>query len=304
VKRIGIILVGLLFLAASGALLWRVKPVRAAAAVLAGQGNGCTLARAMGATRHLERLTRTKDSILARSKLIRKDERGFELYSTPYGEFWATSGSRYTLPFNLAEQEVGIYGTGPQGVRKGDIVLDGGANVGTFARFALDAGAARVVAVEPAPDNVECLRRNFPREIAEGRLIVSAKGLWDREGVLELTVDPENQAANTFVIKLKGAHPVIQAPLTTIDKLVEELGLERVDYIKFDIEGAEVRALDGARATLAKYRPRMSLSVYHHADHPVEVPKAARRAWPGYQVECGPCAMEERKIRPDVLYFY
>lgn len=303
-KRIGIIIACLLFLGAAFALLWRVQPVKAALIVLAGKGNGCTVARAVEAGRHLETLTRAKDSILARSRLIRKDERGFELYSTPYGEFWATPGSVYTLPFNLAEQEVAIYGTGPRAVQKGDIVLDCGANIGSFARFALNAGAAKVVAIEPAPDNVECLRRNFPREIAEGRLMVCPKGVWDKEDVLEMTVDAENQAANTFVIKLEGKHPVIKVPLTTIDRLVEELGLERVDYIKMDIEGAEVRALDGARATLAKHHPRMSLSVYHQEDHPVEVPKAARRGWAGYRIECGPCAVKDLKVRPDVLYFY
>ncbi len=303
-KRIAIVLACLLFLGASGALLWRVKPLKAAAIVIAGYGNGCTIARALEVEQHLDQLTRTKDSILARQKLIQKDERGFELYSTPYGDFWATSGSRFTLPFNLAEQAAAIYGTGPRAVQKGDIVLDCGANVGAFARFALNAGAGKVVAIEPAPDNVECLRRNFQREIEQGRLIVYPKGVWHKVDVLEMMIDPENQAANTFVIPLKGQHPVVRVPLTTIDNLVQELNLERVDYIKMDIEGAEVRALEGARGTIAKYRPRMSLSVYHQDDHPVEVPRAARRAWPGYRIECGPCAMKDLRVRPDVVYLY
>ena len=43
------------------------------------------------------------------------------------------------LPFNLAEQQRKIYGTGERAVRAGDIVLDCGANVGVFTRVALDA---------------------------------------------------------------------------------------------------------------------------------------------------------------------
>jgi hypothetical protein len=92
-------------------------------------------------------------------------------------------------------------------------------------------------------------------------------------------------------------------PLTTIDKLVDELKLARVDFIKMDIEGAEVKALLGARSTLQRFHPRMSLSVYHHPAHPVEVPQAALAAWPSYSVECGPCNALSASVRPDVFYF-
>jgi hypothetical protein len=43
-----------------------------------------------------------------------------------------------------------------------------------------------VVAIEPSPANLECLRRNMSREIASGRVIVYPKGVWDREDVLAL----------------------------------------------------------------------------------------------------------------------
>ena len=78
----------------------------------------------------------------------------------------------------------------------------------------------------------------------------------------------------------------------------------RVDFIKMDIEGAEVAALHGGRATIAKYRPRMALSVYHQAEHPVEVPKAVRAAWEGYRTECGTCLESGWNVRPEVLFFH
>jgi FkbM family methyltransferase len=182
-------------------------------------------------------------------------------------------------------------------------VLDCGANVGVFARVALDAGARIVVAIEPGPANLEALRRNLAPEIASGRVIVAPKGVWDREDILTLKVDPKNTGANTFVMQLREGHSTLEAPLTTIDNLVAELGLERVDYIKMDIEGAEQRALAGAAATLAKFRPRLSLSAYHLPDDPVRIPELVRQAWPGYGMECGPCAEADGRIRPDVLYF-
>lgn len=93
-------------------------------------------------------------------------------------------------------------------------------------------------------------------------------------------------------------------PLTTIDKLADELKLERVDYIKMDIEGAEPNALLGARATLAKFKPRMAISAYHAPDHPKRIPEVIRAAYPDYKSACGPCAEAGHGVRPDVLYFF
>ena len=289
-------------LAASAAYIY--VPAVYAAKALANPSGACSVAQAMRIDAHKRELTAAKDRILKAQKYIRTDEAGLELYSTAYGEFWAPKGSKYILPFNFAEQAIEIYGAGAQGVQKGDIVLDCGANVGTFARYALDAGAAKVVAIEPAPDNLECLRRNFPNEIAGGRLVIYPKGVWDKDDMLEFLVDPENQAADSFVIHRQGATATVKLPLTTIDKMVSELGLPKVDFIKMDIEGAEVKAVEGARETIARNRPRLSLSVYHQDDHPVAVPNAVKAAWPEVKIECGHCAAANGVVRAEVLYFH
>jgi FkbM family methyltransferase len=279
-------------------------PLRLSALVLAGRSPVCPLSRAVRAEENQKRQIEIKDRILKASKMVAKDDQ-YEQWETPRGSYWIAAGSRYTLPFNLAEQERKIYGRGDNFVRRGDVVLDCGANIGVFVRESLDAGAKTVVAIEPAPENIECLRRNFKEEIALGRVIVYPKGVWDKDDWLTLHVDDHNSAADSFVINPKDSHETGEKfPLTTIDKLVAELDLPRVDFIKMDIEGAEVKALNGGRETIAKYHPRMGLSVYHVADHPVEVPKAAKAAWSGYSIECGPCAVANGRIRPDILYFY
>ena len=189
-------------------------------------------------------------------------------------------------------------------VKPGDVVLDCGANVGVFTRVALDRGARIVVAIEPAPENLESLRRNFRQEIADGRVIVYPKGVWDKDDVLTLRRDPANTAADSFVILKDKNESSIQVPLTTIDTLVAELKLDRVDYIKMDIEGAETNALAGARATLAKSHPRISVSSYHLPTDPQRIPEVVRQAWPEVRMEVGPCAeTPDGRVRPDVLYF-
>jgi FkbM family methyltransferase len=266
----------------------------------------CPLSQAVKSADNLRRQIGIKDEILRASHLVETDPKGYRLWETPKGRYWIPAGSDYVLPFNLAEQERRIYTLGDITVHPGDVVLDCGANVGVYTQVALNAGAKTVVTIEPAPENIECLRRNFSKEIASGQVIVYPKGVWDKDDLLTLYVDPNNSAADSFVIEKNGWHGVRQMPLTTIDKLVAELKLERVDFIKMDIEGAEPKALIGGRETLAKYHPRLAISSYHAPDHPETIPRIVRQAWPEYRMECGYCAevQTEWRIRPDVLFFH
>lgn len=277
-------------------------PSRATVISLLGRSPSCPLANAVKVHDHEQALMHSKDRILNASKLLQKDA-DYHQWQTPMGTYWIPKGDDYVLPFNLAEEDNHIYGTGKHFVQPGDVVLDCGANVGVFTREALKAGARLVVAIEPAPENLECLRRNFAPEVAAGSVIIYAKGVWDKDDVLTLNVDPHNTAADSFVIHREGAVAVHQVPLTTIDKLVAELKLDRVNFIKMDIEGAEPKALAGARDTLTRFKPRMSISAYHQADHPVAIPATIRSVRADYRMECGPCAEANFAIRPDILYF-
>lgn len=278
-------------------------PFRLLTYVIAGRSPVCPLGEAIKADQNFQRQVAYKDQILNASKLLEQDAQGYELWETPKGRYWVPAGSRYVLPFNLAEQQRKIYGTGEYGPHAGDVTLDCGANVGVTVHEELAAGAKMVVAIEPAPENLECLRRNYAGEIAAGRVVVVPKGVWDKNDFLTLRVDPKNSAADSFVIPLAGATELEKVPLTTIDKLVEELKLDRVDYIKLDIEGAEPKALAGARDTLKRFRPRISISAYHALDHPKLIPEIIRSERPDYQMQCGPCAESEHSVRPDILYF-
>ena len=54
--------------------------------------------------------------------------------------------------------------------------------------------------------------------------------------------------------------------ITTLDSYVGEKNLPRVDFIKMDVEGAELDILKGAAITIAKYKPVLALSAYHKPD--------------------------------------
>jgi FkbM family methyltransferase len=219
------------------------------------------------------------------------------------GRYWVPQRDDNVLTDNLAEQATQVYGDREDGVHPGDVVFDCGANIGVYTRVALAAGAKLVVAIEPAPENVECLRRNYAAEIGQGRVIVVPKGVWDREDILVLREDAGNSARDSFVGSFGPALRETRVPLTTIDRLVEELHLDSVGFMKLDIEGAEKRALAGARNTLRKYHPRMAIAMEHLEDDPVAIPRVILAEAPSYRVVCGDCVDQESSVRPDVLFF-
>jgi len=283
---------------------WLYMPARLTAIYLAGRSPFCPYSQAIRSVEHSKQQSAALARITDGSRLLEVDPAGYRLWETPRGRFWMAELSDQALFYDLAEQEMAVYGVGHMAVQPGDTVLDCGANVGVFVRPALDRGAARVVAIEPAPENLECLRRNFKAEIESGRVLVYAKGVWDREDVLPLSVQVGNSASDSLMVKHTGETRVVQVPLTTIDHLVEDLSLPRVDFIKMDIEGAELKALEGAQRTLARWRPRLSLAAYHAPDHPARIPALVRKAFASYQMECGPCNLRRTRIRPEILYFF
>jgi FkbM family methyltransferase len=268
-----------------------------------GRTGGCSLA--MSRTFDNSRMRRVERDIKERSRLIELTDNELEHWDTPRGHFWtpATMTSFFEI---LAEQELGIYGRGESRVRAGDVVLDCGANVGVFTAEALAAGARLVVAVEPVPRKVECLRRTFREEISSQRVILCAKGVWHEEATLPMSVFRDS-VLDSFVI---GDHIEDRAwrmdlPVTTIDSLVAELGLERVDFIKMDLEGADRNALRGAMMTLREHRPRMAIATEDLPDDYRVLPPLVQSAWSGYRFEPLACGRKGRfQIAPDSLYFH
>src|ERR1035437_6021361 len=131
-------------------------------------------------------ILQVRNAMQERSHKVGEDGK-YQLWSTPQGEFWYLGPLTSLDAFVLAEEQFDIYRTAR--IKPGSIVLDCGANIGTFTRRALNRGAAKVVAIEINPESGESLRRTFAKEIREGRGIVYAKGVWDKETELELRAD-------------------------------------------------------------------------------------------------------------------
>jgi FkbM family methyltransferase len=75
-------------------------------------------------------------------------------------------------------------------------------------------------------------------------------------------------------------------PCTTLDDYAASHP-GRVDFIKMDIEGAELRALSGASSVLREFRPRLAISGYHKPEDLWEIPAKLKSLHPGYEITFG-----------------
>jgi len=278
-----------------------------------GLGPGCPWTGAVTIGRDTGRLVELQDRYQASLRLLSEDQKlGAEQYATPRGNFWIKKagdmpGSKL-LAYLLSEHDWVQQYDPEKSPKRGDIVMDCGAHVGVFTARALRNGAQKVIAVEPDPGNVECLRRNFAAEIAAGRVVVVDRGVWSKETTLVLKESNGNSGMNTVVGDENGQQ--ISIRVTTIDRLATELGLPRIDYIKMDIEGAEREALAGGQEVLRRFKPILALDAYHRPDDPEVLPRVILSANGGYRVKCGPCEYNDERtanhdrLVPHILYYH
>lgn len=232
---------------------------------------------------------------------LRQTDGRFERWSTQLGDFWIPDRCTGALAEVVTEQQARIYGAAGEGVRPGDVVLDCGAHVGAFTRRALMDGAAKVVAIDIAPENLESLRRTFAAEAAAGRVVVYPKGVWNRDETLTLYETGDSIATSVATSQFR--KPAGTARLTTIDAIVSELALPHVDFVKMDVEAAEIQALEGAAGPLRRYRPRLAIAGYHRAEDPVEIPRTVRRIEPAYGASVLQCRVWSDPVVPEAIGF-
>jgi FkbM family methyltransferase len=203
-------------------------------------------------------------------KIDRDPRTGLELWETSHiGRLWIPGPGEDVIA-HLQWEQMGqkVYDHPQARVRAGDIVIDCGAHIGGFTRVALRAGARTVVAVEPQQANILAFRKNFEEELKKEQVILISKGVWDRTGKLALHLAPSGDS-HSVVFKSAGEDEYIDA--VTIDELVEGLKLPKVDFIKMDIEGSELKALQGARRTIQTLHPRLAISSYHQPGDPAAI---------------------------------
>jgi FkbM family methyltransferase len=160
-------------------------------------------------------------------------------------------GKQYFGPSFMSPVSNEVYIDG--GCYDGETILD-------FYEFA--GGEGTVYGFEPDPDcyvrTKDVLRKNNKRNVT-----LIQKGLFDGAEILPFDRTYMSMAGSKIS---SGGKDRIET--ATIDETVPG----KVTLIKMDIEGAELAALKGARNTIARYRPRLAICIYHKRQDVVEIP--------------------------------
>ncbi|WP_394224074.1 FkbM family methyltransferase [Priestia aryabhattai] len=148
-------------------------------------------------------------------------------------------------------------------VEEGDVVIDAGGCFGdTALYFAHEIGPkGHVYTIEFIPSNLEIMDKNFSMNPNLQQQITIVKNpLWDTSNK---SIYYKDQGPGSFVT-FHETMALNEKTLTiSIDDLVHEKHINKVNFIKMDIEGAELNALKGAIKVIKKFKPTLAIAIYH-----------------------------------------
>lgn len=153
-------------------------------------------------------------------------------------------------------------------IKDGDVCLDLGANLGTMTlAIAMATPNGHVYAYEASEDTTEALKQTIRANgLTNATAFSAAVGRADQWmkffDVPEIRAGghciPENAERNRSVHEPETAR-MLTVRTKSVDQIVGQLGLSRLDFIKIDVEGAELDVLDGARDTLQRFKPTVMM---------------------------------------------
>ena len=140
----------------------------------------------------------------------------------------------------------------------------------------------QIIAFEPDTNNFEKLKNKYENN---PKITLFFAGAYDKEGevlFLEQGTMPEKWQQGTSRI-IDESHNE-QTDIFSIQvKAIDNLDLEKVTFIKMDIEGAELNALKGAEKTILRDKPQMAICIYHSDEDMICIPEYIHNLVPEYK---------------------
>lgn len=138
-------------------------------------------------------------------------------------------------------------------LKPGDVSIDFGANAGLISIVMADSVGekGRVYSVEPGPDFFNRLRNNVKNNSTiQNSITLINKGVSNKNGVMCWKED-KNQPGNAYLSE----NGNVKVPVTTLDDIVKEYSINKLNFIKIDIEGMEWEAFEGGKISIEKFKP-------------------------------------------------
>lgn len=169
--------------------------------------------------------------------------------------------------------------------KKGDIVVDMGAYSGIFSIYcaAKIKNTGKIIAFEPNKSSLRLFEKAIELNGFSNIEIVK-KGVWNKKDTLNFV----DSGVCSEIVSGKGDYSILVIDLDSQLKKMK-ISSGEVSFVKMDIEGAEIEALDGMKEVLSKGSPRLAIASYHVRDGKktcfyVEdfLKKVGYKSWSGY----------------------
>ena len=167
-------------------------------------------------------------------------------------------------------------------IENGDFIIDAGGCWGdTSLIFSAKTGnSGKVFTFEFFKDNLDILKENFSyNERLAKNIVLTEKPLYDKSNTY-LYLNHACADITTLTEKKNNSN---KYKTISIDDFVTNNKIDKIDFIKMDIEGCELKALYGAINTLKTYKPKLAIAAYHKYDDYYEIPKFLNELNIGYK---------------------
>ena len=145
-------------------------------------------------------------------------------------------------------------------INKGDVVFDIGANIGYFTvLFSKLCGKnGEIHSFEPVPSTFQKLLQSIE---SFDNVITSNKAAGDSIGLVDIYYNLNDFEKASLIKSDKLCVEKVKVPIITLDSYFNKSKLDRLDFVKCDVESYEFHAIKGFKNTLLKYKPKLSIEV-------------------------------------------
>jgi FkbM family methyltransferase len=153
---------------------------------------------------------------------------------------------------------------------RGDVVIDVGAHVGKYALPAtrMVGEEGKVIAIEAHPENFEALMRNISLNNFHNIIALNVAAYNENHKKVLLAGSCDSQ----FSIKFRPKrNKFIEVETRTVDSIMQENGIDKADWVKIDVEGAEIEVLEGMKDIINKSPDlKVLVEVFRGNEHKVD----------------------------------
>lgn len=145
-------------------------------------------------------------------------------------------------------------------LKKG-VFIDIGANIGKYTVMMSNnlGGNGEVIAIEPHPENFRTLERNIDLNRCKNVVALNL-ACWNKKTELKLFSHEDQPLLASAV---KPSENYIKTQADTLDNIIKDLGVKKIDLIKIDVEGAEQQVLEGMKNILKKKKARIIFEAWN-----------------------------------------